>query len=159
ASYTQLSGNGASGLASGGSFDLIGDPSNFNRLYAGTVNGVFRSSDGGATWTNVTPGNWTASVSNIEFAIHSPVGSGNNIVYVGEVVGGMLTDVWRSADQGANWLALGCPASSEDTPKAITGATNASPIVVTSNGHGLTNGETVRISGVGGNTAANGFWT
>lgn len=38
----------------------------------------------------------------------------------------------------------------------ITGATNASPIVITSAGHGLTTGTTITISGVGGNTAANG---
>jgi hypothetical protein len=38
----------------------------------------------------------------------------------------------------------------------ITGATNASPIVITSTGHGLTTGTRVTISGVGGNTAANG---
>lgn len=37
----------------------------------------------------------------------------------------------------------------------ITGATNASPIVVTSVGHGLTTGARVTITGVGGNTAAN----
>lgn len=38
---------------------------------------------------------------------------------------------------------------------AITGATNASPIVITSADHGLTTGTRVTISGVGGNTAAN----
>jgi hypothetical protein len=38
----------------------------------------------------------------------------------------------------------------------ITGATNASPIVVTSSSHGLTTGVRVTVSGVGGNTAANG---
>lgn len=39
---------------------------------------------------------------------------------------------------------------------AITGATNASPIVITSAGHGLTNGARVTVAGVAGNTAANG---
>lgn len=38
----------------------------------------------------------------------------------------------------------------------VTGATNATPIVVTASGHGLSNGEVVTIEGVGGNTAANG---
>lgn len=42
---------------------------------------------------------------------------------------------------------------------SITGATNATPIVITSNGHGLSNGDVVYITGVGGNTAANGVWT
>ena len=40
--------------------------------------------------------------------------------------------------------------------KAITNATNATPIVITSNGHGLSNGQAVTITDVGGNTAANG---
>lgn len=39
---------------------------------------------------------------------------------------------------------------------SITGATNASPIVVTSAAHGLSTGDRVKISGVGGNTNANG---
>ena len=38
----------------------------------------------------------------------------------------------------------------------ITGATNASPIVITSAGHGLSTGDQVSITGVVGNTAANG---
>ena len=42
---------------------------------------------------------------------------------------------------------------------AITGATNASPIVITSAAHGLTTGTLVTISGVLGNTAANGTFT
>lgn len=42
---------------------------------------------------------------------------------------------------------------------AITGATNATPIVITSNGHGLSNNDMVAIASVGGNTAANGIWS
>jgi len=42
--------------------------------------------------------------------------------------------------------------------KAITGATNATPIVVTCTAHGFANGDIVVIRGVGGNTAANGTW-
>jgi hypothetical protein len=41
----------------------------------------------------------------------------------------------------------------------ITGATKASPIVITSVAHGLVTGNTVNVSGVGGNTAANGTFT
>jgi hypothetical protein len=41
----------------------------------------------------------------------------------------------------------------------ITGATNASPIVIASVGHNLQTGMKVTISGVVGNTAANGTWT
>jgi hypothetical protein len=41
----------------------------------------------------------------------------------------------------------------------VTGATNASPIVITSASHGLQTGTRVIVSGVGGNTAANGTFT
>ena len=40
--------------------------------------------------------------------------------------------------------------------KTITGATNASPIVITAAAHGVKVNEIVLVSGVGGNTAANG---
>jgi len=40
----------------------------------------------------------------------------------------------------------------------VTGATNASPIVITSGTHGLSTGNRVQIASVGGNTAANGTW-
>lgn len=42
------------------------------------------------------------------------------------------------------------------TPKAITGATNTASIDITSAAHGLKTGDRVRITGVQGNTAANG---
>lgn len=42
--------------------------------------------------------------------------------------------------------------------KAITGATNATPIVITATAHGFTNGDIVSVEGVGGNLAANGLW-
>jgi hypothetical protein len=42
--------------------------------------------------------------------------------------------------------------------KAITGATNATPIVITATAHGFTNGDIVSITGVAGNLAANGLW-
>src|SRR6185369_15853230 len=45
------------------------------------------------------------------------------------------------------------------TAKSITGATNANPIMITCNGHGFSNGDVVYISGVLGNTNANGEYT
>lgn len=41
---------------------------------------------------------------------------------------------------------------------AITGATNASPAVITAASHGLSTGDRVTIAAVGGNTAMNGDW-
>ena len=40
----------------------------------------------------------------------------------------------------------------------VTGASNATPIVVTSAAHGLSTGQRVTVASVGGNTAANGTW-
>ena len=42
--------------------------------------------------------------------------------------------------------------------KTLTAATNATPIAITIAGHGYSTGDTVVVTGVGGNTAANGTW-
>jgi hypothetical protein len=42
--------------------------------------------------------------------------------------------------------------------KTVTNATNAAPIVITASSHGFSNNDVVSITGVGGNTAANGVW-
>lgn len=48
---------------------------------------------------------------------------------------------------------------SQYAPIAFTGASNASPIVITgATAHGMVNGQQVVIAGVAGNTAANGTW-
>jgi hypothetical protein len=53
-----------------------------------------------------------------------------------------------------------CPISNRyeagATAKTISGATNATPIVITATSHGYSNGDTVKITGVGGNYSANG---
>ena len=46
-----------------------------------------------------------------------------------------------------------------NVPVAITGASNASPIVISSTAHGLNTGDAISVSGVAGNTAANGVFT
>jgi hypothetical protein len=65
--------------------------------------------------------------------------------------------IWRATSTTYN-VALYARTISATTT-VITGATNASPIVITCNGHNLQNGNLVEITGVGGNTAANGIWT
>jgi hypothetical protein len=61
ASFTQLSGNGISGLPFGVAFDLVGDSTKSSRLFAviadlvdGENSGIYRSEDTGATWTKVS---------------------------------------------------------------------------------------------------------
>lgn len=61
-----------------------------------------------------------------------------------------------------NWPRDGatpCPDNGVVGPNGvITGATQATPIVITSTAHGRATGDYVRIAGVGGNTAANGLF-
>ncbi len=64
-------------------------------------------------------------------------------------------DIFGYYNAGA--LAIEC-LSWADVSGSITNATNATPIVVTSAGHGLSNGDIIYIVSVGGNTAANGIW-
>lgn len=50
-------------------------------------------------------------------------------------------------------------ASTPDTAvKTVTGATNATPIVITATAHGFADGDIVIIGNVGGNLAANNIW-
>ena len=77
-----------------------------------------------------------------------------------------LTRLGREAfaDAAVDWntdtikAALVDLATGETAVKAITGATNATPIVVTATAHGFSNGDFVVVINVGGNLAANGLW-
>ena len=86
---------------------------------------------------------------------------------------GTLVKCYGTVDDGVSWFLIPTkegytPVAADDpyyvyqfqTPDeaTITGATNASPIVVTSAGHGFTNGMVVTIADVEGNTNANGDW-
>ncbi len=65
-----------------------------------------------------------------------------------------IHDVYAYNNSGTPTLEL--TAWTAGATGTITGATNATPIVITSTAHGLTTADIVTISGVGGNTAANG---
>lgn len=72
--------------------------------------------------------------------------------------------VYYAVAQGLTATALPTPACATGTScltlnRAVTGATNTSPIVVTVPSHGLTNGAQATLSGIAGNTAANGTRT
>jgi len=88
----------------------------------------------------------------------------NNAANVGTLVGwslvfnstGAVAPSGNLMDQNANAV-VGEPLEVSGT---ITGATDASPIVITSaTPHGLATGAQVIVSGVTGNTAANGTWS
>jgi Bacterial Ig domain len=161
ASFTKISGLAGSNLPLAGAYDLASDPGNQNRLYVVTTSGVFRSDNAGLNWTNVTPAGsgLTTSTSNAKLTVHNNAGGGTNAVYVGVVNGGILSNVFRSDTQGAIWTPMGIPATPDALGRVIAAATNASPIVITTNNHGLATGQQVLISSARGNTAANGIWT
>jgi hypothetical protein len=90
-----------------------------------------------------------------------PVSVGGNIPALLELSGVPAnpdaTPTFRVYGQ-SGFVGAGSGSLSAMQTMTITGATNTSPIVITSNGHGLTTGTLVRISGVTGNTAANGLF-
>jgi hypothetical protein len=80
--------------------------------------------------------------------------------FVAEVVDGDSFRLWGKYLPDLSTLdeAVDGTSSGAYTPKVITGATNASPIEITATAHGLSDGARVTIRGVGGNTAANGYF-
>lgn len=173
--FTKISGTG--GLPDVGYFDLVGDPGNPDRFYVGGQAGIFRSDDAGLTWTDISGAAAALineSTNNLELAIHNDAGNETNAVYAVVVNNGNAVGIFRS-DAGVdgidndgdtttdepdenNFVAMDVPATLE-SPVAVTDASNTSPIVITSEFHGLNTGNRVEINGVIGNNAANGTFT
>jgi hypothetical protein len=119
-SFSRISGNGSSGLPDAGVSKLIADPSKPNRFYAGVPQqfgggaqaGVYRSNDGGLTWTAVNTGLAGLSTSlRILLSVHND--ATNNVVYAAIINNaGTLSGVFRSTNQGGNWTSLGTPSPS-----------------------------------------------
>jgi len=72
----------------------------------------------------------------------------------------VLTDDANFGGHGAAaMIEVGCPVLITSNRLAITAATNATPIDITTAAHGFTTGDVIDIWGVTPNTAANGRWT
>ena len=119
ATFTQTGvGDGtATGLPGGVTHDLAGDAANPGRLFTSVVfanliggaNGVYRSTDTGASWTKVSDAAMDAllisgTTNNVEFAVGS-----NNTVYAAIANAGRLAGLFRSGDGGTTWTAMDRP--------------------------------------------------
>ncbi|HMX27430.1 MAG TPA: sialidase family protein, partial [Blastocatellia bacterium] len=128
ATFTQVSvGNGSTtGLPAGTAFDLAGDPTNQARLFTGLVaaagsggqNGIYRSTNTGATWTRVSNATMNALITTATSNIEIAVGNNNN-VYAAIVNSGALAGLFRSGDGGTTWTRLDTPVTHPGTQGAI----------------------------------------
>lgn len=126
ATFTRMSqGDGDNtGLPAGSSYDLVVDPIDPDVLYTSTTfsdnagiggqNGVYRSADGGASWTKVSSPAMDALIlssqtSNLELATGR---SGE--VYAAIINTGNLAGLFRSPDGGATWVQMDTPSTNEN---------------------------------------------
>jgi hypothetical protein len=132
-SFTRLSGNGTSGLPDQGVSSLVANPGS-PKIYAAVPaffaaatgnEGVYRSDDGGVTWTAVNTGLTGLGTSlRILLSVHNNSTLGTKAVYAaiisnaGATVNGCpqpstlcghLQGVFRSDNNGVTWTALGVP--------------------------------------------------
>jgi hypothetical protein len=91
--------------------DLIGDPANANKFYVASASGgVWKTTDGGATFTAIFDGKGTLAIGALALDPRD-----SNILYVGtgeaNPGGGSVTQpgdgVWKTLDGGATWTHLG----------------------------------------------------
>jgi photosystem II stability/assembly factor-like uncharacterized protein/uncharacterized membrane protein len=78
-------------------YAFVADPRNQARLYTGTAAGVYRSSDGGAHWTDASTG-----LSGSARVVHSLA-----VIADGSLFAATGAGVYRSTDGGGHWLAAG----------------------------------------------------
>lgn len=121
----------------------------WSRIRVGSADGTLISETNTANTSLTDSGSWFIAASSgrsLEFC-------GNAHQFFVWMLGEATGTVATKFSMGVPWI------RPYHTPGTITGATNASPIVITEVGHSKLTGDDVYISEVGGNTAANGFFT
>ena len=124
ASFTRVStGNGsATGLPAGASYDLASDPSDPNTLYTSVVfadmvggqNGIYRSTDTGATWSKISDPTVDALISGDTSNLELSVG-GSGEVYAAVVNNGRADGIFRSGNGDlGSWVELDLPVTNEN---------------------------------------------
>ncbi len=121
--FTRISvgdGSGDSGLPAGASYDLAGDPNNSAILYTSivfnntaTLNGIYKSTDTGATWSKVSDSQIDRLVSENTSNIEIAVGNNNN-VYAAIINNGNPEGFFRSGDGGSSWVQMDTPQTNEN---------------------------------------------
>lgn len=164
ANWTQIAGGVSTGLPAGGLHDLVGDPSDPSLFYCTvSATGVYRSTDTGATWTAISDATQTTIFgtgynNNAELAVQPVTGR----LYVAILRSGRADYIGYTDSAAAptpTWVRMDLPTMPVvGTSVAVTNATNASPIQITAAAHGFSGGQFVEITGVTGNTAANGIF-
>jgi hypothetical protein len=110
--------SGSNGLPDAGVSSLVADRSNSARVYAavpsaytsGAPAGVFRSDNAGLSWTRVNTG---LSGLDTSLRVLLSVGRHTGVVYAMVIdTAGVAAGVFRSANGGATWTALGVPSPS-----------------------------------------------
>lgn len=123
--FTQVSaaGGAGSGIARGVNFDLAGDPTSNSTLYTsvssanedGGTNGIYKSTDTGATWTKVSDATMDSQMSDTLTFTNAEIAVGQSgEIYVAICVSGRLSGVFRSGNGGTSWTSLGVPTTIED---------------------------------------------
>lgn len=127
-----------------------------------TVSSITRSSTTATVTTsashNITTGAvvFIAGADQEEYNGYQTLTAGSGTTFTFTVAGapttpatGTITAATARISRGPEWRNRG---------QAITGATNATPVVLTCNSHGFSNGDLVTVENVGGNTGANGTY-
>jgi len=114
--YTPIS--GTNGLPTGAVTQIISDPNNASRFFAGVVGqGVFRSDNGGLNWTAVNT-NLTNLAGSTVVQVAAHPGGGTTVLHT--LISGPNPVAFTSNDGGNNWTALAAlPASFTSTNNGL----------------------------------------